>query len=264
MTKFIANLSARRLLQSLPFLAMLALMSCARQRPATEPFPNPLTTDSEWITYEGIIPNDRGEDVHVELQLMQAAPGVDSWYKIRESLADPADPNSAMIGGNSRGTYSVLLGSPGSNIIKINDRTLVRAIARGKPYEIRDHVREDLLLMSNGDDELIPVDEDLHPPGDRYKLIRRSDLFTIEGYFTVYRDTSEYFERNTRKDWAVAQFGEYDEAVKNYHSLATEMHEGVYLKALAYSIRRKDIEGREIDALVFKRILDMDTTRSIY
>ena len=48
-------------------LFLLTLIACARQRPATGPFPNPLTTDSEWIAYEGILRNGNGQDVHVEL-----------------------------------------------------------------------------------------------------------------------------------------------------------------------------------------------------
>lgn len=250
-----------RSLSALPLLLML--ISCARQHPPTEPFPTLLVPDAEWVAYEGILRNGNGQDVHVELELIPASPGIDSWYKIRESLSDPADPKSVIIGAHSRGTYSVLQGSHGQNIVKINDRSLVSAVNRGKLYGAHDHVGEDLMLASNGNDELLLLDEDLRPAGPRYKLLRRSDLFTVEGYFTVYGDTAEYFERNTRKGWAVARFAEYDDAVMTYHSLATEPHEGLYLKALAYSTKRKNAEGREIDALVFKRILDMDSTRSI-
>lgn len=57
---------------------------------------------------------------------------------------------------------------------------------------------------------------------------------------------------------------EYDEAVEKYNYLAKEKFEGVYLKAVAYTVRHLTKEGKEIDALVFKRILDMDSTARIH
>lgn len=86
---------------------------------------------------------------------------------------------------------------------------------------------------------------------------------TVEGYFTVYKDTSEYYERNTQTKWPVARLAYYDEAVKKYRMLAKEKYEGIYLKALSYSVRHRDAFGKEVDALVFKKLLLMDSTGGI-
>jgi hypothetical protein len=124
-----------------------------------------------------------------------------------------------------------------------------------------DFGRENLYLKSDSEHHLIFVDESLKEKSHKYLLTRRaSQLFTVEGYFTVYDDTTDFFERNTRKEWPVAQLAEYYEAVKKYDHLAKEKFEGVYLKALAYSVRHLTKEGKEIDALVFKKILEMDST----
>ena len=72
-----------------------------------------------------------------------------------------------------------------------------------------------------------------------------------------------YFEKNTLKKWPVAQLACYDEAVKNYHALAKEKFEGTYLKALSYTIRHKDANGKERDVLVFKHILQMPAAKDL-
>ena len=124
-----------------------------------------------------------------------------------------------------------------------------------------DQVIEDLYLESRGDQELVLVDANFQRGNARYRLIRRSDLFTVEGYFTVYSDTTDYFERNTREKWPVAQLANYNEAVSQYHALAKESFEGIYLKALAYTVRQPDRNGKERDMLVFKKILQMGSAK---
>ena len=124
--------------------------------------------------------------------------------------------------------------------------------------------KEDLFLKTDGEHKLICLDENLEEISRQYTLTRRaSPLFTVEGYFSVYDDTTDFFEKNTRKGWSVARLAEYDDAVKKYEYLATEKFEGVYLKALAYTVRHLTKDGEEIDALVFKTILHMDSTARI-
>lgn len=244
-------------------LFVIGFFSCSKSsRTASDPFPNFFTTDEDWIPYEGILPAGNGRDVQVVLQLMPATPGMDSYYKIIETLPGPQNSTFAME-TSSQGKFSVLLASEGRHIIQILNRAMISALMRGNKFSADDRVREDLLLQSNGDHELVLVDENFQEVDPRYRLVRRSDLFTVEGYFTVYDDTTEYYERNTQRKWPVAQFARYDEAVTNYHVLAKERHEGVYLKALSYSIRQTDPEGKERDVLVFKRILHMDTAGGI-
>ena len=64
------------------------------------------------------------------------------------------------------------------------------------------------------------------------------------------------------KTWPVAPLGYYDEAVRRYGMLAKEKFEGVYVKALSYTVSHTDKNGKEWDALVFKKILEMDSMPS--
>lgn len=80
-------------------------------------------------------------------------------------------------------------------------------------------------------------------------------MFTVEGYFTIADDTSDFYERNTGRKWAVSKLGFYDEAESSYKKMATEKYEGIYLKALGYAVSHVDNNGNETDALVFRKIL---------
>ena len=243
-------------------LLVVILFSCSKSRKiSNEPFPYLLASDVEWITYEGILPNVNGQDVLVELELLPGAPGMESYFKLNETLSVSSKTGVMAMGSQSHGKYTVLFGSSTHNFIQINNKALLRSIMRGKPFTPDDHVDGDLLLRSQGDHKLVLMGRDLQEVDPRYTLIRRSELFTVEGYFTLYNDsTTDYYERNTQKKWAVARFGCYDEAVRGYNVLAKEEFEGIYLKALSYSIRHTDERGKEADALVFKRILVMDST----
>jgi hypothetical protein len=240
-------------------LICLWLFSCSKSRNVSEPFPTPLTSDTDWISYEGILPTQNGRELLVELHLFPSSPGMDSYYKMSQTLFAEDRDNMVAMGGNYQGSYSVLRGSNGITVIQLNDRTLVGSIMRGQVFGPQFQVIEDLNLRSDGSYQLILIDNNFQDLNPRYTLKKRSELFTVEGYLTAYEDTVEYFERNTQKKWAVAQFGYYDEAVMKYHVLANEKHEGIYLKALSYTVRDKDAAGEEIDALVFKRILKMDS-----
>lgn len=244
-------------------LSIIGVLASCESKKASEPFPHYLTTDVEWISYEGILLSENGQEIEAVLHLIPGTPGLDSHYRLLESLILPHDSRIAM-GTKSTGTYSVLIGSPGQHIIQLKDRNLISSVMRGKTFATADRVTKDLFLKSDGDHRLVLVDENLKEVGPRYTLVRRSELFTVEGYFTVYSDTSEYYERNTQKKWPVAQLASYDEAVSKYHSFASEESEGIYLKALSYTVRHIDTTGVEYDALVFKKILKMDSTGGLY
>jgi hypothetical protein len=205
-------------------LSILGLFSCSKSsRKISEPFPNFPATDVDWVTYEGILPSENGKDILVELHLAPAAPGMDSYYRIEETLDSSSSLRTPFsMSSASRGTYSVLFGSPGHNIIQIKDRTLIGSIMRGREFSPANRVVRDLFLKTYGDHELVLVDENFQESDPRYTLFRRSDLFTVEGYFTVYNDTTDYFERNTLKKWGVARLGCFEEAMTKYHLLATE------------------------------------------
>jgi hypothetical protein len=89
-------------------------------------------------------------------------------------------------------------------------------------------------------------------------LYRRSNLFTAEGYVTADSTTSEFYERNTGEKWNLAKLVEYDSIKMTYQKLATEKNEGIYLKALAYSIEDSDSANSSHKSIVIKRILRME------
>lgn len=213
-------------------LAFTGLFSCSQSPEISDPFPVLLTPDNEWITYEGILPSEGGHDALVELKLRPGAPGYESHYKLNESVY----LKDAAMGVNSHGNYTVLYGGPDHTLIQIKDRTLINSVSRGRKIVWGDRVTQDLLLKSNGDYELVLLDKNMQEVIPSYKLTRRSDLFTVEGYITFANDTVDFFERNTRQPWAVSKLGKYHEADSIYKLLAKEKFEGIYLKALGYSV----------------------------
>ena len=243
-------------MKNLLLFLVLVLLSCSKSSRTLDPFPHYLDADVEWITYEGILPSQQGDDVTAELRLLPATPGMDSYYELHEILT-VGQPARMSMGTSSRGSYSLLLATPTHQILHVHSRNMVSALILGQQFGYTDRVSKDLFLKSSGEHELVMVDENFNEIDPRYRLFRRSDLFTVEGYFTVDSDTTEYFERNTLKKWPVAQLACYDEAVKNYHAMAKERYEGIYLKALSYTVRQLDRNGKEVDGLVFKRILKM-------
>lgn len=251
-------------MKNLLYLMVLGgLLSCSKPDAASDPYPNYLIDEEDWIVYEGILPSSYGPDVHVELSLFPGAPGLESRYQMMESYPDTGSPNDYHGWIRSSGGY-IVLASPEGQIIHITDRSLISAFSNKGEFRMPVLGKEDLYLKSDGEHKLVFADENLKRSGRDYVLTRRaSPLFTVEGYFSVYNDTTDFYERNTGKQWSVAQLAEYDYAVKTYNYLAKEKFEGVYLKALAYTVRHLPKEGKEIDALVFKRILDMDSTKRI-
>jgi hypothetical protein len=111
---------------------------------------------------------------------------------------------------------------------------------------------EEMYFITSGSDELLPCDKNFTPitTDTKFGLHKRLDKFTVEGYITFQEDTAMFFERNTLVEWHVANLGEHDELKVKYNELAREKFEGVYLRALAYSIADSVSEK----ALVIKRI----------
>ena len=239
------------------------IAGCSQPEPLSEPYPNYLIEEEDWIVYEGTLPSSYGPDVQVELHLYPGAPGLDARYRLRESYPDTV---SARYNGGmtSTGRY-MMLSAPEGKIIHITDRLFISAISTKGPFPMPELAEEELYLKTDGEHRLIFLDENMQEKSRSYVLFRRvSPLFTVEGYFSVYDDTTDFYERNTQKEWSVAPLAEYDEAVKKYNYLAKEKFEGVYLKALAYTVNHVTQDGQEIDALVFKTILEMDSTARIH
>lgn len=244
------------------FLYVAGTLSCSRSRLSDEPFPPYETPDEDWITYEGTIPWDHGVEAYVELSLRPGAPGIESFYSMHETITGKYAGLKFATGMSSKGKYAVLIGGD-ARILQIQDRQKMKTLPHENYFGKVTYEQEDLYLKISNDHELVLVDKDFQRLEKKYTLIRRtSPLFTVEGYFTVYDDTTDFFERNTRKKWSIAQLGEYDLAVKKYNYVSKEKFEGVYIKALSYTVRSVDKGGKEIDALVFKTLLGEDSLRS--
>ena len=244
------------------FICMAVLLSCSRTRVSDESFPDYLSVDEDWITYEGTLPCENGVDAHIELSVKPGAPGMKSHYSMHETTSGKYAGSNFVMGRTSQGTYSVLE-SADARIMAITDKNTYNGLIKGRPVIEGNLVQDDLYLKISGDHELRLLDDNLQHVSEKYTLIRRtSPLFTVEGYFTAYDDTTDFFERNTLKTWSVAQLGEYDLALKKYNYVSKEKFEGVYLKALSYTVRGVDKSGNEMDALVFKRLLEEDSLRS--
>ena len=251
------------------FALLLALSACA---PAKEekkvPFPVLTVTEAEWAVYEGRVVNENGEVEDIELSLKQAAVGVDSYYKLdrRKKERGQAVKIVQSVAFNPVGNYSVnyglanheqgitlhckMEGSPPHTVITENNRKITfPGFADG----------DDLYLATRGSDQLILTDSDFKPfSASQNRLYKRLALFTAEGYVTADSVTSEFFERNTGEKWKLAKLVEYDSIKTVYQQLATERNEGVYLKALAYSIVDSDSTNTVGKSIVIKGILRME------
>ena len=95
------------LMKNLFILLAGALFSCSMPQPASEPFPDYLIKDEDWIVYEGTLPSSYGPEVHVELSLFPGAPGLDSRYEMME-YTDARSPGGYHGWIGSQGRYIVL------------------------------------------------------------------------------------------------------------------------------------------------------------
>jgi len=251
-------------------LLLFVLFACSNKE-KIEPPPSPKVVEdkSNWTPYEGTIKTEFGE-MPIELYLDETEPGLTSPFEVRGNLFE----NQVLAW--ARGEYSTLSGAASNEIIlQLHSKVMVglpspgprKGVVAFKP-EVRDF---DLFFVTEGGNKLILVDEDFERVTDdnRYTLYRRGRLFTVEGYVTLENTHTEFFEQNTQENWLVAPLGNYNDVQKIYDSLVTGKSEGMYLKALAYSIdsdslfnepRKNSIlhhksVGNEF--LVIKRILEM-------
>lgn len=222
----------------------------------------------EWITYEGVVRSEAGNDVKMELSLLQNSAGMESEYKTEEEFISSQDHRLLT---NRNGTYSILYGAGTDMTITLHEgRSHSLGWEPNRGYSINPKLPTEELLSNaetgkltfktgKNSDELVLVDEDSNPVStdDRYTLKKRSILFTVEGFVTLEPATVDFFEFNTRTDWTVAQSGSFGEVKKKYIELATEKHEGIYLKAVAFYINNIDTTGAEVKNLVIKKIITM-------
>lgn len=245
-----------------PFL--LVLLSCSENK-KIESLLNPtlLASQEEWITYEGIILTEAGFEAAIELSLLQDAVGVESAYKLKASF----DQEGNHVTTESEAKYSVRYGSdnneviievPTENSLHVAVGTNVKSPAA---TTFQKKLFKTLYLKTEGPNQLVLLDNHLHRIADdsRYTLYKRSKLFTAEGYITFEEKRTDFYEKNTNESWTVAPLGFYNAVKENYDSLATQALEGVYLKALAYSVQA---DSTDEERLVIKSVLEMTRSKA--
>lgn len=207
--------------------------------------------EDEWATYEGRWHTKAGI-YSIELSLNTGSYGYKSNYRISEHFE-----KKESAGGNLfNGLYS-------SDYHKVDDKVLITlhdlnkvsfiSFLRYSKWSLGKD-SEEMYFMTRGNEELIPCNDDFEPLTEdpRYTLHKRSKLFTVEGYITFEKDSAVFFERNTGEHWNVAHLGEFEELKKSYRQLAKVEHEGVYVRALAYSITNEQ-RIDTVNFLVIKR-----------
>jgi hypothetical protein len=233
------------------FLSICFVSACTvYEKEKQKPFPAlTISGNDEWATYEGKWLT-KGGVIRFELSLKSGSFGYDSYYKLRESFV----ADSSASGAPSQGLYSSYYGFPNNEYrICLHD---VNTYDKGG--YLRYDGKDEMFFMTRGNDELLPCDNNFNPLtlDRRYTLHRRSNIFTVEGYFTMEQDSIEFFERNTGEYWKITDLGEFNELTVGYKKLAKEKYEDIYLKALAYSVRdTTSMIGK--DALVVKRIISL-------
>lgn len=244
--------------------------SCANR--ASESLPLADSPGQQWTIFEGKIISDEGENIEVELSLRESSPGLPSQYLINGLVVTDTYTG----GWQSGGQYEVerlednlfgitLLGVKTGHPVS-SDRFFTRNIDRMRnlPLKSNNYTSADFYFITNGDGQLTLTDGNFKPVANdnRYTIVRRSNLFTVEGYVTVEPDSSlEFFERNTFEKWHVADLGMYDLVKDTYADLAKEPWEGIYIRALAYSVADTADDSGMRNNLVMKKLITMGDPR---
>lgn len=230
------------------FIIILIIGACNSQnKHEGKLFPVLTVTEDEWATYEGSWLAPDGV-IRFELSLKSGAVGYDSYYKLSENF----EADSMASGTSSYGLYSTIYDQANKEVqIRLHDLS-----EYNKGFYLRHKNNEgsdEMFFRSRGNNELLPGDENFNPvtEDERYTLHKRSKLFTVEGYVSFEQDSAEFYERNTMERWKVANLGEFNKLRKGYLDRVKVNYEGVYVKALAYSV----LNSSSSEFLVMKRVV---------
>ncbi len=247
-------------------LIVLILLFTACSKPQEQkqtPFPIVASSENDWVVYEGRVRDKKGHVIDIELSLEQDAVGLEADFKLNIN----AKNNNYQTAFAPTGKYSISYGFPNQE-----KGITVECQAKGNPAsesfikELNKKIKfpeladgENLFFLTENSEKLILTDSHFSPLiNSSNALYHRSNLFTAEGYVTADSVTSEFFERNTSEKWELAKLVEYDSIKTTYQKLATEKNEGIYLKALAYSIEDLDSVNISHKSIVIKSILRME------
>lgn len=251
------------------FFLLVYLGSCdAPPEKSTEPFPLQTDfTEQGWIVYEGRIPLDEKRNLYLEVLMRPGNEAGTGDYRLTETIEDE-NSNDRLPAFS--GKYSTFHGAiPEDLVVRLHNSAQLEEVKRvyydpvAKKIKERSLRKTDLTLQRRGDDALIMLYQNAEPVSleSRYLLTKRtSRLFTVEGYFEHAGDSSLFLEMNTQERWPVSKLGAYNLAISQYHLLAREKSEGIYLKGIAYSVHQADREGKPVDALVLKKVIQMTSS----
>jgi hypothetical protein len=248
----------------LVFSALL-LSHCESKQKATEIFPVKSELTHGWIVYEGFVPIAENQNLFIAVS-MRAGDSGEGDYKLEEAIYT-ANVIEAL--PTLHGKYSSLVGAtPEEVIVYVHRSVREKPIKRIYPSVNGKKIREeffrhtDLAFRRSGDGRLIVLNSNSEPLTlePKFNLTKRiSPLFTVEGYFAHTGDSSIFLEMNTNQRWPISKRGAYEEAVQGYYALTEKKFESVYLKAVGYSILDQDKNGRVVESLVLKRVLQMSS-----
>jgi hypothetical protein len=251
----------------LSVLILTFLFSCStKEKAPPAAYPTAYEAEPEWVYFEGYYPDGRGGRMTMELSLKSGGVGVESQYKFSER---DYECNCTYHGGNAAGSYSTMYGAnPSETVIELRGKGFLYYVTAGdettksnREIFMTDRTASDIEMFfrSDGNDRLVALDKNLRPlsEDEEYTLHRRSKPFTVEGYLTFTSDSAEFFEMNVNETWVVAKLGSYKSAKFKYLQLVKEKFEGLYVKALAYSVHHVNAKGEDIDALVLRQIFEI-------
>ena len=254
-------------------LLLVAICSCENRDRATEEFAITTEENNTRISYEGRVPLDDSIHLYIELTMW---PGIEPGQG-RYELAEFVETGNTFGQPLSfRGRYSTLYGdTPEDRVVQFGNsaanhgykRTYIGPGFRGNITDSRLRMirtepfrTTDLTVRISPEKKLIVLDDQLRPISleREFNLVRRnSKLFTLEGYFRHNGDSADFLEMNTHETWAVTKYGDYRKAIRQYHQLTSNKFDVTYLKAVGFSISHTNKQGREIEALVIKKVLQM-------
>jgi hypothetical protein len=232
---------------------------------------SPVAPDHQWTVYEGRVPLDEKHNLYIEVALLPGAVEGIGYFRLTESLEEE---NAFVALPAIKGMYSVVQGDDADNrafhlhrsahAAGVKRAYFSNSIMPGIKTMNEEYFRNtDLVLQVKDQHTLIVLDKKAVPitREAQFNLARRmSRPFTVEGYFTHKGDSADFFEINTKEAWAVSKRGTYNQAINQYHQLAKTKFENIYLKAVGYSIHHVNKEGKEVEALVFKKIIQMTSS----
>jgi hypothetical protein len=243
----------------LVLLFCMLMLSCNSRKPIDN-IPEPVN-EVDWTHYEGRVPLDDKRSLYLEVALLSGTMAGEGIYRLQETLEEENGRNQL---SELTGSYSTHSDDDQQLIVQLHNSALTEGVRRtyitnnGKTLREEILRNTDLHLRREGDRTLVVLNYRMEPVSLEHNdnLIKRSSrIFTIEGYFRHTVDSAVFFEVNTKERWAVSKRGAYDQAAREYHMLVREKFDSVFLKAIGYSIRQINRKGKEVEALVLKRIL---------